>query len=454
MAAPCRAGIGLRQIQADPPEVSRACDPDCHLFTRDGNRVDTPGILEPGSHSEKRVVAGVGTTRGFIDDAGQWAIVPRFGEADAFCDGLAPAREPDRPAWGFIDHAGAYAIKPLFEIAGPFTEELAPVRVQGKWGYIDRKGVFMIPPRFDDAALFSEGLAAVRVGDRWGFVDQHGAMVVAVRYDAAGSFHGGVALVTQRGATSRKLFGGLDMAGYRGVIDRSGRMVVSAGYESIARVSDVIIAAGALIRFDPDTTRSLERISLFRTDGSRLTTETYDSVEPLNDGLIPVCRRGRCGYIDGKGNVAIPLRYSQVREFAEGRGGVIIGGRGSFIDRAGQVVVPAVVGRVRGTVDTGGARRFGDGLSPAACGRRWGYVDRDGRWAIKPVFTSASEIQDGIATVGLGPRQGHIAAVKRRPIDFGPDDLTAQPISLPLCGATLADDLQQDLHDQGSMPRH
>lgn len=103
-------------------------------------------------------LAGAGLT-GYITIRGEWAISPRYQEAEHFSGGLAAVR-PDSK-WGYANHSGKLVIAPQFDRARPFRDGLAAVQVEGKWGYIDESGEFVLPPTFVHLTDFHEERAWV-----------------------------------------------------------------------------------------------------------------------------------------------------------------------------------------------------------------------------------------------------------------------------------------------------
>lgn len=66
------------------------------------------------------------------------------------------------------------AIAPQYEDAMPFSEGLAAVKKDGKWGYIDESGAVVIPFQFDRAYGFNEGYAIVgnSLGERQEIIEE------------------------------------------------------------------------------------------------------------------------------------------------------------------------------------------------------------------------------------------------------------------------------------------
>jgi hypothetical protein len=118
----------------------------------------------------------------------------------------------------------------------------------------------------------------------------------------------------------------------------------------------------------------------------------------FSEGLIAIRQDRKLGYMDLEENVAIEPRYDQGGEFAEGLGAVQLEGHWMFIDKSGAVTAefPAGIAFVE---------PLSDGLSLVSAdrdqpGRKFGYVDRNGHWAIKPIWDDAQPFHDGLAYVG------------------------------------------------------
>jgi hypothetical protein len=110
--------------------------------------------------------------------------------------------------------------------------------------------------KFDRVQSFSEGLAAVRVGDRWGFIDRTGRMVIPARFEEGpthgppiGSFKKGLAAVYENGSWQ--------------FIDVSGGIAIAGQFQ---------------------------KVGSFR------------------DGVVDVCGKKSCGYIDRTGRLIWPWR--------------------------------------------------------------------------------------------------------------------------------------------------
>ena len=156
---------------------------------------------------------------GYINEAGEMVIAPRFDKAWGFAsNGLAVVERNGKQ--GYINEAGEMVIQPQFDGARSFKSNgLAGVERNGKWGYINEAGGMVIQPQFDEASYFeSNGLACVRLGNKWGWINEAGGMVIQPQFDDASYFDSnGLAVVK--------------LDGKRGYINEAGEMVIAPQFD-------------------------------------------------------------------------------------------------------------------------------------------------------------------------------------------------------------------------------
>jgi hypothetical protein len=123
------------------------------------------------------------------------------------------------------------------------------------------------------------------------------------------------------------------------------------------------------------------------------------------DGL-GVFRSGLCamngGYIDHSGKWQIDPRFIVQSAFSEGRAFVSMDGEAfGFIDFTGNFVIPPIFRP---------CRHFSEGLAAVRIDERWGYIDRDGGMVIPACFDGprATGFHDGLAGVRIDERWGFV----------------------------------------------
>jgi len=148
----------------------------------------------------------------------------------------------------------------------------------------------------------------------------------------------------------------------------------------------------------------------------------FDHVGTFSEGLAVVRLKKKFGYIDTSGRLVIPLQFAGAAPFSEGLAlvyttlgmnllgkteGVWLFASAGYIDHSGKFVIkPRLVEN---------ARKFSEGLAAFEPGAsswgtgKWGYLNRAGKWGIKPSFEIATDFSEGLAAVevSVGKEPGH-----------------------------------------------
>ena len=184
---------------------------------------------------------------GFIDKSGQLIIPMKFTHAESFSEGLAAIRDGERG--GFIDHTGKMIFEVPLDVTLGFHEGIAGVLYRGTLAYFDRTGKQISPPLGYGPRnySFSEGLVPVTIKEKTGFMDRTGKLVIEPQFEDAQDLSEGLAPVKVRSeettwcpreeSGSRK---GFTMKW--GYIDKTGKLVIPAQYESVGAFSEGLAA--------------------------------------------------------------------------------------------------------------------------------------------------------------------------------------------------------------------
>lgn len=170
---------------------------------------------------------------GYVDADGEPVITAEYAEVQEFRDGVAWVRSPQAQTWALIDESGQTLIGSSagYPAVGSFSDGLAWVSRNrtGNWMAIDTSNTVVVGAGFDEARPFRHGVAPVCRGG-WGAVDRSGRMVVQNRYSGFAT-----ALADGRyvdGFTDEGL-AVVDLGGRRGVVDRTGRVIVSPSWPAL-----------------------------------------------------------------------------------------------------------------------------------------------------------------------------------------------------------------------------
>lgn len=271
-----------------------------------------------------------------------------------------------------------------FPVHGEFSEGLLAVRSSsGLWGYIDSTGSWKIPPQFRQAHSFRCSRALVQLAScsdssiSLTFIDRQGKCF-AQGFNCAEDFSDGVAAV----AVSQKAsIGKAGRIGW-GLIDVSGKWLSKPTYLSIGPLSD---GTRSFLRFDSDD------YGFIANSGKEIIAPRFRRVGRFSEGVCAVNYRGseELVFVDKQGDLAIS----------------------TGLKSAPSDWSPADHGRLSSDWP-----RFCGGLCsmPEADWRgflahewpkvKWGYIDKTGKWAIRPQFLIAEDFHDGRAVVGLARR--------------------------------------------------
>lgn len=217
-----------------------------------------------------------------------------FDEAKSFSNGYARVKKDG--LYGLVDANINYVIQPMYYNLGDVAANgLLRCRVSssGKYGYVNTKGEKVIDYQFDYANTFYDGVAAVKIGDKWGLINSSGNFIVAPKY--ATLYYAG----SNRYLFASEISSSSSYSRLYGLMDASGKEVVPATYKYINGIED----------------------------------DTSGRFKATN-------ANGKCGFIDGNGNVIVDFVYNRVGEFLNGYGSVYAeNGVEQIINTSGQPVL-------------------------------------------------------------------------------------------------------------------
>ncbi|MDR2557971.1 MAG: WG repeat-containing protein [Oscillospiraceae bacterium] len=259
---------------------------------------------------------------------------------------------------------------------------------------------------------FSEDSPFLNAEDR--FVE-----AVPFVYDHVWGFHEGYATIVQ--------------GENEGVADRYGNVIVTPQFAMVTIFSEGLALARA----------HSGEIYFLDSAGDAFLLAGYDDANLFSEGLAPVSRGGRWGYINKDGNEVIPLIYDSADVFAEGLAAVQLNGKWGFINTRGDETVPFVYddalsfnegavwvrqGEYWGLIDNSGNELiefkyeriipFSEGLAAVQLRGRWGYIDRQGNEIIPFIYEMAYRFNEGLAPVGINDKWGFIDYEGRLVVPF------------------------------------
>lgn len=285
-------------------------------------------------------VSEKGNTRyGYINRKGEWVIQPQFDRADPFFENRASVCKNDK--YGYIDSKGVEIIPCQFEAAGRFSEGRAAIQKNGWTGFIDSTGTIVIEPRFTVSVnhpIFDQGMAPVFGADEMtGFINPSGEWVIEPRFHSAGRFREDKAWASFQETDDSAQYGFTIRGGY---IDRQGDWVILPEYDF---GWDFFEGHATVWKISEDRQQKLW--SVIDTSGEKvLENLPYRNMGSITNGLIPVQdEKMAWGFINLKGEVVIPPKYTGINRFRDGLARMEVGSAFDpepvYINERGEIVM-------------------------------------------------------------------------------------------------------------------
>ena len=146
--------------------------------------------------------------------------------------------------------------------------------------------------------------------------------------------------------------------------------------------------------------------------------------------LCLVSLNDKYGFADGNGNIVIPLKYDDAKDFSEGLASVKLNGKWGYIDKSGNEVIPLKYNE---------ADNFSEGLAAVKLDgkrgildRKCGFIDKNGNVVIPFKYDDAEDFSEGIAIVKLDGKCGILGPSKCGFIDKSGNEVT--PLKYDLAG--------------------
>ncbi|WP_149096054.1 WG repeat-containing protein [Paenibacillus terrae] len=252
----------------------------------------------------------------------------------------------------------------------------------GSLVYYNAKGkeAFTLPDYISPVSDFNEQRALVKNNktNLYGFINTKGQLAIPCQYTDAGNFSEGLAHVIT--ADNKSDF----------LIDRTGKTVTRLTQKYS---SDYHFTYGLALVYNPKG----DKIGFINKKGQLAIPYHYATSRGFYEGLALVkSSKGMYGYIDTTGKVVIPLQYKSGGDFSEGLAAVQnTKGQWGFINKLGKNVIP-----FRYT----DANYFSEGLAAVYNQNgKVGFIDPKGKLVIVyQKYTRAESFKEGIALVGVG----------------------------------------------------
>ncbi|WP_318502358.1 WG repeat-containing protein [Bacillus sp. T3] len=231
--------------------------------------------------------------------------------------------------WGYINELGQFVILPKFENAYDFQENgLAIVWSDGLAGVIDQNGQFVIHLKYESIQPFSEGFAVVHEeGQGMKVIDEAGKEITNKAYSFISAFQEGRAVFQDH------IHGNDIRYGY---LNSKGKIIIPPQYE----FANDFHGGKALVRINDRT------FALIDMNGKQLQTFPFEQMGVQSEGLVSFKKTNneKTGYVNESGEIMIPPRFSNAMPFENSRAVVNtsedIRNQYGLIYKSGEFVIP------------------------------------------------------------------------------------------------------------------
>lgn len=298
------------------------------FINEDGVEMIEPVYAEVNYFSEGLAAVSKNEKYGYVNKSGKVMIPFMWDDAEAFKNNCAVVSKENK--FGLINKSGEFLIPLEYEELTEPVEDICVVMNNEKSGYIDRNGNLLTKLSFDMAADFHDGFAIVEIDElyglidskgnlvfdadyehlswasndllkvgnngMWGLINRVGEQILAINYDAIGDFHDGLALVARNSKC--------------GFVDSKGKIIIPLNY----RFAENLLTNAAFSNGYAVIGIKGKNIVL-DTMGVRIQFPGYENTGRPSEGLIPVQKNRKWGYVDYHGKLKIPCTFQDAYAF-------------------------------------------------------------------------------------------------------------------------------------------
>lgn len=305
---------------------------------------------------------------------------------------------------GMLKANGEDFIPVKYDSLGVYSDDMLKAKVGSKYGFLNEEGKEAVPFIYSQAYDYSEGLAAViNENGKFLFIDKSGNVAIKPKeYDRVDNFQNGTCKVYRKDK-----FWEIDREGKK--VKDSKKKVEVGNVDENKSNDDMYVENSENVSdtntvYDKDLSSTPIVISTSQPNSIQLTQNfssnisKYDAVlGNFSDGLLPVTKNKKLGYINAEGEEVIPCTKKYYIEPGMDDGIVKYG---SFHDGLAQVY--SFEGE-SGAIEFQGAKNI-----------KIGYMNKLGETVIPAIYDYADDFSEGKAYVRSNDFQGFIDTTGKR----------------------------------------
>lgn len=341
-------------------------------FIKKNGEEITPFIYtaDSQSFSEGLAVVRLNKKSGFIDQSGKVVIPIIYDQAKSFYKGVAIVKLNDK--YLMIDRSGKQIKELNYDIVyrSP-REDLINVILNKKAGRINiATGKEIIPPIYDVMELYKEDFSAwVQLNNKWGVIDKLGKIITPIQYDEKKEYH-------ESGNYNYKV----KINNKYGLLDADNKELTEVKYDSIGNYSEGFVLA-----------KIGDKYGFIDLLGHELKPLAYKYAVPFSEGFASIFNKGQWYFLNTKGE-ELPLlhkeshNYQWVGSFSEGLCPVMKNNKFGFVNKNRSLIIPMRYDDVS---------KFERGFANVKVNNKWGTIDYVGNEILAPEYDKIVILYDG-----------------------------------------------------------
>ena len=297
--------------------------------------------------------------------------------------------------WGYVNKAGSEVISLQYDAPPPalpgkgdtVIRSAAPYPVfkNGKWTLVSRDGAPLGQRALDEMQSIPQSPTVCgRVGKHWGCVDAAGRDAIPFKYEAVGRTLEGLTAVKSNGRW--------------GYVDTAGTVVIQPSFLEARDFEHGLVS----VKFDD------ENWGLIDATGKEVSKRRYKIASNPGDGVWTAWEGTNSVITDLTGEIKQRLDNVLIKGiFHEGLATTLRRNTGEahLIDTSGKIVNTVPLSGYPGSFSNGLAS-VSQSWGVVAVGAVWdhafGFIRKDGRYVVPPLFDAAGDFVDGVAIVQKG----------------------------------------------------
>nr|WP_279537986.1 WG repeat-containing protein [Paenibacillus turpanensis] len=215
----------------------------------------------------------------------------------------------------------------------------------------------------------------------WGFLDDTGAVAIKPRFSFIAPFSEGLAFAVSKDRLQS------------GYIDKTGKFRFTFEFEPDLSSGEFKEGLAPVGKDD--------RWGYIDTSGQFIIEPQYDYAQLFSEGLASVEVNGKWGLIDKSGEIILEPKYDWIFPFRDGRA-LVHGERPGFIDTKGDLTIDF---EALGILEYG---QFSEKLASVRKDEKVGFINNEGQFVIPPTYKLTYNFSEGFATVFIDGKCGYI----------------------------------------------